>query len=247
MKHKIIVIILALLASPLVNAQCEKYLKNWAIELPSKGDVDLTIAACKIWPNDPTLTIAALPFPHKNNDSETGAYDLEVLVADSMTGAVVARTYQPSAISYDAIRLTGISIDTGRYQLTPNKRAFGIRINHSGSSNIFPYDTTTLSLYVIEGKLLRAVLDRFVVGTRNGDWDGICDGTFSTKSRSIDIGKPGIDGFATLKVIEQNTRSISKLSDGECVTQDSRQQPTNFSLAYRNGSYQTPKKMTLEF
>jgi hypothetical protein len=196
---------------------------------------------------NPALTIAALPLPHLENTTDAGVYDLEVLIADSMTGTVIAQTQQQSAITYDAVRLTGIAIDTARYQLTPNQRAFGVRISYAGSSGIFPFDTTSLNLYVVEDQVVRPVLNQFIVESRNGDWDGVCAGSFNTTSRSIEMGLPGAEGYVNLKVAEKSTRRVSVVSKTECVTKEQQPTRTNFSLVYHNGHYPTPKRMKLDF
>jgi hypothetical protein len=208
--------------------------------------VDTDNAACKAWPANPALTVAALPLPQKGNSGDSGTDDLEVLVADSATGGVVAHTYQPSAITYDAVGLSGLAIDPARYQLTPANRAFGVRINYSGSSRVDPYEETSLSLYVIDGQTLHPVLDRFAVDSSNGDWDGNCAGTFDATSRSIEIGPAGKDGYAALKVSEKTTHSISTQTKSDCVSQNPPQVRANFVLEYRNGHYGVAKEMQLE-
>jgi hypothetical protein len=208
--------------------------------------VDTDNAACNAWPANPALTVAALPLPQKGNNGDSGTDDLEVLVADSATGAVVAHTYQPSAITYDAVGLSGLAIDTARYQLTPANRAFGVRINYSGSSRVDPYEGTSLSLYVIDGQTLRPVLDRLEVDRSNGDSDGNCAGTSDVISRSIEIGPAGKDGYAALKVLEKTTHSTSTQTKSDCVSKDKPQARVNFELEYRGGHYVVPKEMQLK-
>jgi hypothetical protein len=237
----------SILMSTLTYAQCDEYYQMWASDLHANGSVDLEKAACKVWPANPNLTIAALPIAHHDNDANVGTYDLKVLVADSLTGSVYAHIYQPSAIQYDAINLTGIAIDTARYQLKSDKRAFGVRISYSGSSAIFPMDTTSLDLYVIDERVLRPVLNHFVVEARNGDWDGLCEGVFNTTVRSIDLGSPGQEGYAALKISEKHIHSVSKMTDAGCATKDQSITRTNSVISYRNGEYQVPGKMKIKF
>jgi hypothetical protein len=99
----------------------------------------------------------------------------------------------------------------------------------------------------MEDKVLRPVLNRFIVQVRNGDWDGICKGTFDTTSRSIEIGTAAVEGYATLNIAEKHTNSISKMSKSDCVTKELRQTRGSFALTYHNGYYSAPKKATQEF
>lgn len=244
MKRILAVIVASLLFPFLAHAECENNFKVWASELNEIGNADLTVAACKTWPLNPTLTIAALPLPHKSNTSDEGVYDLVILLADSLTNAVIAHTRQFSAITYDAVRFDGIEIDTARYQLAPTKQAFGVRIRYAASSRIYPSNTTFINLYVYEEKALRLVLNRLIVETGNGDWDGFCEGTFNATSRLIQIGSARFEGYATLKVVERSEHSVSMASESDCVTTNHSTRAASFVLPYHNGAYQVPKKLT---
>lgn len=246
MKYRLLIMAVTLLTPFLAHAGCEDHFQMWAAKLHSGRTVDTENAACKPWPANPALTVAALPLPQKGNDDESGTDDLEVLVADSATGSVVAHTYQPSAITYHATRVPGLAIDTARYQLTPGNRAFGVRITHSGQSRISPYEGTSLSLYVMDGQTLRPVLDRLEVDSSKGDWDGNCAGTFDAMSRSIQIGPAGRDGYAALKVSEKSTHSINTQTKDDCASKDEPPVRANFVLEYGNGHYAVPKEMQLK-
>lgn len=247
MKARLAAIFTILLVPFSAHAQCENNFIKWANDLQSKGNVDFASAVCKVWTADPALTIAVLPIAHQENSVDVGQYDLEILVADSDTNFIKAHIFQPSAITYDAVRFTGIAIDTARYQLTPSKRAFGVRISYSGSSTIFPFSTTSLNLFVIDNKDVRPVLKRLIVEDRNGDWDGDCKGTFDTTLRSIGVGSVGTEGYASLIVSEKRTRSINVAVDTNCISKEQQQVHARFVLNYRNGNYLTPKKMMQEF
>lgn len=232
-----------LLTPILANAACEEFLNTWTQKLHPNRALASEYATCKLWPANPALTLAALPLPAKGSDPDTGTYDLEVLVADSDSGSIIAHSYQPSAITYDAMRLSGISLDTARYQLMPENRAFGVRISHSGSSRVNPYNTTSLSLYVIDGQRLRPVLDRLTVERSGGEWDGRCSGEFNSTSRAIDVGPAGADGYAALKILEKSKESTNVLKNGNCSSKDSPGRRTSVVLQHRDGRYVVPKSM----
>lgn len=247
MKFKLVSIAGSFLAPFLVHAECEKYFETWSAQLHAKASVDLEYATCKVWPANTGLTLAALPIPHKENNGDMGAYDLAVLVADSSSGNILAILNQPSVISYDAIRLSSITIDTARYQLTTNNRAFGVRVAYSGSSNIFPFSTTAMTLFLMDDKTLRSVLSNFIVEESSGDWDGTCAGTFKRTSRTLNIGVTGSEGYAKLRISESSTTKTNKLSGAECVTREQPIVRSTTTLDYGNKFYKVPKKMTLNF
>ncbi|CAG9203196.1 hypothetical protein PSAB6_230172 [Paraburkholderia sabiae] len=199
------------------------------------------LSSCKAWPANPALTLAVLLLPQKDNNDNEGAYDLDVLVADSDSGDIVAHDYQSSAVLYDAVRLSDVSFDTARYQVTPSDRAFGVRFTHTGSSRVNPYETTALNLYVIEGKKLRRVLDRLAVTSMSGESNDNCAGTLDWTQRTIDMGPAGKQGFAALNISEKSVHSVSNEQTGECKSKNDRPVRAHFVLEYRNGQYGVPK------
>ncbi|MBN3751454.1 hypothetical protein G3N95_00760 [Paraburkholderia sp. Tr-20389] len=198
-------------------------------------------SSCKAWPANPELTLAVLLFPQKSNSDDEGTYDLDVLVADSHSGDIVAHNHQASAVSYDALRLSGVSLDTARYRLSSSDRAFGVRITHTGSSRVSPYESTALSLYMTDGKNVRPVLDRLIVTSASGDWDGNCAGTFDSTLRTIDMGPMGKDGYAALNVSEKSVHRVSTVRKNDCEQNDQRPVLAHFVIEYRNGRYGVPK------
>lgn len=224
-------------------AGCEVNLAKWTQQLHPGRALDTEHAACKVWPANEALTIAALPLPHKDNSDDQGSNDLDVLVADTKTGAIVAHQYRQAAISYDAVRFSGLELDTARYQLTPASRAFGVRVSHEGSSRVNPFGATALSLYVIDGKTLRTVLDRLTMSDSTGDWDGNCAGTFDSTTRTLDLGTPGQDGYAALKVTEKSVHTINTPTKDDCASKDQPAKRVSVTLDYRNGQYGVPKAM----
>jgi hypothetical protein len=227
----------------LAHASCEDNFQKWTSQLHPGRTLDTEHAVCKVWPANEALTIAALPFAHKDNNEGAGEYDLEVLVADSASGAVIAHQFEKSAIAYDAIQLQSLALDTARYQLAPGNRAFGVRANYEGSSRVSPFEATSLSLYTIEGQRVRKVLDKLVVSQSSGDWDGNCEGTFNDTTRTLDIGTAGTDGFAMLKIAEKSIDRADKPAGKDCKESVKPAKRANITLEYHNGKYGVPNGM----
>jgi hypothetical protein len=228
----------------LAHAGCEDNFQKWTSQLHPGRTLDTEHAVCKVWPANEALTIAALPLPQKNNSDDEGTDDLEVLVADTASGTVIAHQFQKGAISYDAIRFSGLTLDTARYQLTPQNRAFGVRVVHEGSSRVNPFSQTALSLYVVDGQSLRTVVDRLLVEDSGGEWDGNCAGAFNNTTRTLDLGPAGKEGYVTLKVTEKSSDTVNVVKNGECQYDVSKSaKRATFTLEYRNGKYGVPKSM----
>lgn len=202
--------------------------------------VDADNAVCKVWPANPAQTIAVLPLPQKGATADETVYDVEVLVADSKTDAVIAHSYEPSAITSDAMGLQGIAVDTAPWRLTPQELAFGVTKSFQNSSRVNPFAETNLSLYVIDGGKLRRVLSNLTMRQNRGEWDGNCAGQFSDRSRSISVGRAGRGGYATLLVSEKTVDTTNTVAGEQCTSKDAVAKRASFSMEYDGSRYGVP-------
>lgn len=231
----------AFLCLPLLaHADCKERFTEWAHTLQPGRTVDADNAACKAWPANPAQTIAVLPLPQKGSTPDETVYDVEVLVADSQTGAVIAHSYEPSAITSDAMGLQGIAVDTAAWRLTPQQLAFGVTKSFQNSSRVDPFSDTSLSLYVVEGSKLRRVLTNLTTRQSGGEWDGNCAGQFADTSRSVSIGRAGHGGYATLLVSEKIVDTTNTVAGKQCASKDAAPKRASFTVEYDGSSYAVP-------
>jgi hypothetical protein len=230
----------ASLAPLLAHAGCEDHVHAWAQQLHPGRAFDARQAKCKVWPANAALTIAALPFGNPEDKVGGGSADLEVLVADTATGAIVAHEFRQAAIHYEADHgLDGVEIDTARYQLTPAQRAFGVRVKSSGGMPAEMSGFETLTLFMIDGARLRTVLDRLEAVAWTGQRDGPCVSTVEA-SRSIALGQTGAQGYAALRVTEKSIDSELEFNGQTCLEKTTHAAPLTFTLDYRDGAYRIP-------
>ncbi|MDR5740847.1 MULTISPECIES: hypothetical protein [unclassified Caballeronia] len=240
---KMLIAAASLLAPMLAHADCKDMMSAWAEELHPGRVLDSQRSECQTWPANPQLTLAALSLAHDADNDDAGATDLEVLVADTASGAIVAHLFQRNAINHDAERFSDIALDTARYQLTPTSRAFGVRVSHEGTERMIPKGATSLSLYVLEGANVRPVLDSLIVEEATGAWDLRCTGAYDVTKRTIAIGPAGHDGYASLKITEKRVHTVTRMAKNECVKKDGRPKQSAYTLEYRNGQYSVPEGM----
>lgn len=119
--------------------------------------------ACKPWPYDPDVTLAAVAYAR--GEAASGERDIELRVAMlSSADARVLATYS-RALSEDAgleLDRDALRLDTARYDLAPGVRAVGVvlrNVAHGPSCPDFRYDDE-LTLLVREGARLRPVLQQ---------------------------------------------------------------------------------------
>jgi hypothetical protein len=228
------------------DAACQTNLSRWMKALHPGRQLDNEHAACKVWPADPSLMLAVLPMPQAGASDDEATYDVEVLLVDRRSGAIVAHSLQPSAITSDAIGLSSIEFDTARYQLTPQLRAFGVRVTYEGSSRVDPYEAQVLSLYVRDGGALRRVLADMVVSNSTGEWDGNCAGTFSSTTRTLAVGPADDSGFATLRIGEVSKETVARQTGHDCVSTDGVPKRSTTTLNYNGTAYSVPKVLHYE-
>lgn len=237
----------ALLCLPLFAhaADCTARFEQWTKTLDKGRKLYTERAACKVWPANPALTLAVLPLlPHgAGEDRDDMTFDLEVLVAETQTGKVVAHRFEANAITSDAVQLRNIALDTALWHLTPQSLAFGVRISWEGMSRANPMSEAVLSLYEIDGKSLRKVLTNLGTAFGNGEWDTNCAGYFDDGTRSVSLGAPGKLGYAKLIVSEKSTHSDNKLVGDECRSTDTNKRAPNVTLEFDGTQYVVPKHL----
>ncbi|VVE09461.1 hypothetical protein PIN31115_02539 [Pandoraea iniqua] len=234
----------ALLCAPLLaHADCQDHFKAWAQTLQPGRTVDTDVAACKVWPANPAQTLAVLPLPQKGSTDDDKVYDVEVLVADSQTGKIIAHNFESAAITSDAVQLRSLSLDTAPWRLTPQIVAFGVRATYEGSSRVNPFSQTTVSLYVVDGAKLRKVVNNLATQQGGGEWDGNCAGSFSDTSRAVSVGAAGKAGYAKLIVSEKTVTTTNKPTRNDCASKESTSKGANVTLDYDGSQYIVPKAL----
>lgn len=124
---------------------------------PRQDEGNVISSACKAWPYKPGLLLGAFAY------DEGVEYEKKLLVAviDEKSKHITSR-YQ-SEIGEDAVTEVGessLTLDTARYQLADDVRAFGVRFYSyaHGGNCANGYAGNELTLFVPEGKILRPVL-----------------------------------------------------------------------------------------
>ena len=174
----------------------------------------IVAAACKAMPNAPGTTIAAIAFDTNHEvqspDETTSKMQVIALVE---AGKVVAA--DRSTIIEDAATVVGSNtyrIDTARYILSKDVRAFGVVFtSYAGSHRCHDAGTEAdLTLWVREGKRLRAIF-----GTNLSGWNTIKGWTCGPQEddlqieharMTIAVEKTSSHGFADLSITAHVTK-----------------------------------------
>lgn len=218
-------------------------------KLHPKRELDHERAVCEPWRGLPGRFIVVLPLPRSGSGSEgeLSDFDLDVMVVQQADNGntdratIVSRLFEESALTEDAVRIAEIKVDTARYTLAADARAFGLRILHQGSSQANPYSSETLSLYLPRGPKLAKVLDQLEMTRENGEWDTNCASRFETIRGSLSLGRGTSNGLADLQLRQTRSESVSVQQGEDCVTQE---RPAKFgskTLRFDGASYRSSK------
>lgn len=201
---------------------------------------------CKVWPAYDDLTIVATStftpdFVDAGNDG--GNVDLELSLIQSSSSKRLANYRKKDAYYSDAVAYEGLAIDTAKYKLNTDERAFGIRSKFAHESSVSPYSKTELALYLQDGTVLRPVLEGLVVDSRNGEWDGNCAGEGTRTQRTIGIAQSMQNGFADL-IVSSTVTLTKSLKVGElCDDESKKLKTTQVTLRYDGKQYVVPEAL----
>ncbi len=206
-----------------------------------ENDVCLEMVADKVLPYSESQSVFVIPKYVTKEEEGYGNYywdlDAYIVIVDRETGKISSQFFESNAWTSDAIRLSGISIDTGLYILNSETRAFGVRVSYTGSSRPNPYNETDFSLFVPKGKTIKRVLKDFVINEFHGEWDTNCSGKYEETSSTIEMDKTSSNGYRNLNIKSKTTNTISEQRGEDCIDRDSISK-TSTKLKYNGKEYQ---------
>lgn len=138
------------------------YALTQASLLPAGDDVPLVAEACKVWPYDESLALAAVAYPLPASDEDGHVLRLVVAVLGAQEADILA--VHETDLTEDAafaLLKDGLMLDTARYDLAKDVRAFGVKVRSSAPGPSCPDGrfNDELTLYVREGDALRPVFN----------------------------------------------------------------------------------------
>lgn len=196
-----------------------------------KSDIHEKLFTQKILPYDKSKSVFVIPkYDINEQDNEGHDYfvlDAYIVVIDNATGKIICKFIEPNAWTSDALMLTGISIDTGLYHLNSTTRAFGVRVDYTGSSRPNPFSETQLSLYVADKNSLKQVLKNYSISRSGGEWDTNCAGEFEDRNSTFDIAKVQTNNYNNIIVRSTIVKSVSTPTNDDCVSKETTKKATS--------------------
>lgn len=197
-----------------VHAVLSRNLKLPSLAAAEQGG-NIVSEACKPWPDNPRMTVAAIAF------DEGVQYEKQLVVALLETRSGRVASHYRNAIVEDATTEVGagsLTLDTARYRLSPSLRAFGYRFRSTarGASCGEANWNDELTLLVPEGSRLRPVFSLALFQQRS------LKGCLSVQSQgavwqdavlTLEMEKPSSNGFHDIRV----TASVTTTTNGDAA------------------------------
>ena len=200
---------------------------------------------CRQWPAQPEHLLVALPLLTDEGDHlATGDLVVAVLRHDNLSP--VAQYRIEGLIDDDAISLSMLDIDTAVYRLVEGRLAFGVRLSRRGASRVNPFYQTGLFLFNLKDTTLRPILLNLEVERHTGEWDGMCNGTFSSLTRTLAIGKANQHRGADILITTKSNVSEAKADEeGDCDEEVVENTSNRSRLQYNGQRYSVPQDMRM--
>jgi hypothetical protein len=177
-------------------------------------------SVCKKWPKDKTKTIAAIFY-----ELSTGVTPLIVSMNDTDSSNVIS-VYKDNEYTLPVMNLEGISIDTARYNVTTDIRAFGVIFNGSSVVNNATSGGfgSIEALYIQENEKIKPIFEDFFLST----WKLIPCNQCSDGAQREDVGyiiqmsKSITNGYYNLIIKPYSSDSKKKYLEYELIYDGSR-------------------------
>lgn len=186
--------------------------------------VKTNLIASKTISNNTEETIVVIPevYDESNHYFELNNH---TVIVNNKTGEITHKYFEDSKTNLwvsDAIMLQEITIDTAPYNITNQKRAFGIRVEYIGTSRANPYIQETIALFIkSDDNKLRKILPSFNTMDYGGEWDTDCIGEFLETNKVLIISQDTTNKYYDILVNSKITTTINfKDEDGNCDSKE---------------------------
>lgn len=201
---------------------------------------------CKAWPANPDLLLVAVPLMRDQSEAEAAdghEGDLDVLVLERATLKPLRQRRLKGLMMDDAVALTSLTFDTARYDLMPDRRAFGIRISRAAGSRVSLYGESSLRLFVMGERELEMVLDGMVVSGTRGDWDTRCAGDVEERKVTVGLGSGSSQGYRDLSLTEARERRLFETQGDDCGERTVGKDRIRHTLRFEGKGYVIPEAL----
>lgn len=186
--------------------------------------VKTNLIASKIRPNNAEETIVVIPEIYDEGEHYF-EINSHIVIVNNKTEEITHKYYESYKTNQwvsDAIMLQEVTIDTAPYNISNEKRAFGVRVEYIGMSRANPYIQETITLFIkSDNNRLKKILPNFSVMSYSGEWDTNCKGEFLEKNKVLVISQDTTNEYYNILVKSKITRTINfEDKNGNCDSKE---------------------------
>jgi hypothetical protein len=183
----------------------------------SLNALNQNLVSCK---KNPVKNETFFVFGHKNpNADNEGFYavDADILVVDDVNNNVISHAFFPHLWrDEDTNTLRYLTIDTAKYIIAKDQRAFGVIAEYEGASRADPSGERSLALFIRLQNNIKIILKNMKTFNYGGEWDTNCAGNFSEVKKTLVMAQTTSNGFFDIQIMEIATQSKNKKTKNDC-------------------------------
>ncbi|MEJ8800958.1 hypothetical protein [Pontibacter sp. H249] len=219
-----------------LKAQTENEQLAWVIEelKLDKDSVLLDLAAVKRYPASVDLTIVCIPSIVEYADEDFWTADVYVALVNKRSKKIISQNFK-RGLSADAISPSKIWIDTAPYTISPNERAFAIRIEAKNNSRAASFSGEQFWLMLAKAEKVERLL-QLDSETSISYGGGDCESTEIHKQKSTFVLSDKLNDKGYFDLVEKINYQHFFLTE-EC--EDGKKETKNFknTFKYKEGQY----------
>lgn len=168
-------------------------------------------------PYDKEKSVIIIPIIERQEDDFI-EMNVQIVVFDHMAQKIICRNVEREVwVSEGVFKLSSVEIDTTPYKLNSSSTAFGIKKSYRGSSQVYPYYSSSLTLFMPQGEKLKKVLNRYTIFNFRGETNTMCEGLFENEEVSLSISNEQTNGYYNIIASKIYKKSEKVAIDGDCV------------------------------
>lgn len=199
------------------------------------------LADCKLLPQQSNRAVLLYERALSDEDEseQPVAYQIHLITADTERSLLLDHYIDPYEYSTDAVVLSNMRLDTAAYQLHPQLRALGVRIDYRGSSRVNPYDYTLLNLYDLPRH--KKLLNNLRVDLSQGENDGRCNAENHMRSSTVVVLNTQQHGMADLRINSKDANEEYRQIKDDCQQIKYHEHKRSHVLRFNGKTYDIPQ------
>lgn len=199
------------------------------------------LADCKLLPQqtDRAVLLYQQMLEGPDDEEQPVAYRIHLLTADTQRRLMLDHYIDADEYTTDAMVLSNMSLDTAAYQLQPQLRALGVRIDYQGSSRVSPYNYTLLNLYDLGRH--KKLLNNLRVNLDHGENDGRCNAEYYRRNGTVVILNTQHNAMADLRINSKEAKQQDRQIKDDCKQIKYSEKKCSHILKFNGKTYDIPR------